>query len=327
MLAIEISAFGGPDVLKAVNRPKPAAAQGEIVIRVEAAGIARADTLQRQGKYPPPSGASDIPGLDVAGTVDSVAENVGHFQPGDRVCAILAGGGYAEFCAVPASQVLPIPDGWSAIEAATLPENLFTVYDNLITRAGLKGGETVLIQGGSSGIGTMAIMLSRAWGAIAIATAGSDEKCRACLALGAKRAINYKQTDFVPETKAFTNGVGVNVVLDMVGGPYLDKNLDVLAPDGRITIISTQGGRSAELDVAKLMHKRAKVMGSTMRARAPAQKGEVAEALLRDVWPLLPARDPIRPVIDKAFPLADARLAHERMESGFHIGKIVLTTT
>ena len=327
MIAIEISTFGGPDVLKPVNRPKPQAGDDEIVIRAEAAGVARADTLQRQGKYPPPPGASDIPGLDVAGTVDSVGAKVKNFQPGDRVCAILSGGGYAEFCAVPAVQVLPIPDRWSAVEAATLPENLFTVYDNLITRAGLKGGEIVLIHGGSSGIGTMAIMLSRAWGATPIATAGTDEKCRACLELGAKHAINYKQTDFVAEAKTVTNGAGVNVVLDMVGGPYLAKNLDVLLPDGRVTIIATQGGRSAELDIAKLMHKRARIIGSTMRARTPAQKGEVAQALFRDVWPLLPAKDPIRPVIDKTFPLAEARLAHERMESGSHIGKIVLTTS
>jgi NADPH2:quinone reductase len=327
LVAIEISAFGGPEVLKPMNRPKPVAREDEIVIRVEAAGVARADTLQRQGNYPPPPGASDIPGLDAAGTVDSIGANVKNFRPGDRVCAILSGGGYAEFCAVPASQVLPIPDGWSAVEAATLPENLFTVYDNLITRAGLRRGDTVLIHGGSSGIGTMAIMLSRAWGATPIATAGTDEKCRACLALGAEHAINYKQIDFVAATRAVTSGAGVNVVLDLVGGPYLAKNMDVLAPDGRVTIVAIQGGRSAELDIAKLMHRRASLIGSTMRARTPAQKGEVAQALLRDVWPLLPAKDPIRPVIDRAFPLADARLAHERMESGAHIGKIVLTTT
>ena len=325
MIAVEISAFGGPDVLKPVSRPKPVASGDEILVRVEAAGVARADTLQRKGKYPAPPGASDIPGLDVAGTVDSVGANVKDFQPGDRVCAILAGGGYSEFCTAPASQVLPIPEGWSAVEAATLPENLFTVYDNLITRAGLTRGETVLIHGGSSGIGTMAIMLSRAWGATSIVTAGSDEKCRACLELGAKHAINYKQADFVAETKAATSGAGVNVVLDMVGGPYLANNLDVLASDGRVTIVATQGGRTAELDIGKVMQKRARVMGSTMRARTAAQKGEVAKALLRDVWPLLPAKDPIRPVIDSTFPLVDVRLAHERMESGSHIGKIVLT--
>jgi NADPH:quinone reductase len=324
MIAIEISSFGGPDVLKPVERPKPVAQKGEIVIRIEAAGVARADTSQRQGKYPPPPGASDIPGLDVAGTVDSVGAEVENFHSGDRVCAILAGGGYAEFCSVPAVQVLPIPDGWSFIEAATLPENLFTVYDNLVTRAGLSRGDTILIHGGSSGIGTTAIMLSRAWGANPIVTAGTDEKCAACVSLGAEHAINYTQSDFVAETKRLTNGVGVNVVLDMVGGSYLQKNIEVLAPEGRVAIIATQGGRTGELDIGKLMQKLGRVMGSHMRARTPAQKGEVAQRLLHDVWPLLPARNPIRPVIDKVFPLAEARLAHERMESGMHIGKIVL---
>jgi putative PIG3 family NAD(P)H quinone oxidoreductase len=326
MIAVEISSFGGPDVLRVAERPKPLAGPGEIVIRVEAAGVARADTLQRQGKYPPPAGAPDIPGLDVAGIVDSAGQGVQDWHPGDRVCAILAGGGYAEFCGVPASQVLPMPEGWSAVEAATLPENLFTVYDNLITRAGLARGETVLIHGGSSGIGTMAIMLSRAWGATPIITAGSDDKCEACLRLGAEYAINYKQSDFAAEAQRMTKGAGVNVVLDLVGGSYLQKNVDVLAPEGRITIIATQGGRSGELDIAKLMSKRARLMGSTMRARTPAQKGEVARRLLRDVWPLLPAKNPIRPVIDSVFPLTDARRAHERMENGSHIGKIVLTS-
>lgn len=326
MIAIEISSFGGPGVLKPVERSNPCARPGEIVIRVEAAGVARADTLQRQGKYPPPAGASDIPGLDVAGTVDSIGDGVQGLNIGDRVCAILAGGGYAEYVAVPASQVLRIPEGWSAVEAATLPENLFTVYDNLITRAGLRHGETVLIHGGSSGIGTMAIMLSRAWAATPMVTAGSDEKCAACVSLGAEHAINYKQSDFVTEARRFTNGTGVNVILDLVGGSYLEKNIDLLATEGRIAIIATQGGRTGTLDIGELMHKRARVMGSTMRARTAEQKGEVARALCRDVWPLLPAKDPVRPIIDKVFPLRDARLAHQRMESGEHIGKIVLTT-
>lgn len=324
MIAIEISSFGGPDVLEPAERPKPVAKEGEIVIRVEAAGIARADTLQRQGKYPPPPGASDIPGLDVAGAIDSIGLGVLDWRPGNRVCAILAGGGYAEFCSVPAPQVLPIPEGWSAVEAVTLPENLFTVYDNLITRAGLERSETVLIHGGSSGIGTMAIMLSRAWGAIPIVTAGSDKKCAACLAIGAEYAINYKESDFVAETKRLTKSAGVNVVLDLVGGSYLQKNVEVLALEGRIATIATQGGKTGELDIGKLMSKRARIMGSTMRVRTPAQKGEVAQRLLRDVWPLLPGKNPIRPIIDSVFPLRDARLAHERMESGAHIGKIVL---
>lgn len=325
MMAIEISSFGGPEVLKPVDRPKPKAQQNELVIRVEAAGVARADTLQRQGKYPPPSGAPDIPGLDVAGRVDSLGPGVSGFHPGDRVCAILAGGGYAEYCSVPAAQVLPIPEGWSAVEAATLPENLFTVYDNLITRAGLRRIETVLIHGGSSGIGTMAIMLSRAWGAIPIVTAGSDEKCAACLKVGAEHAINYKQADFVAETKRLTRDAGADVILDMVGGAYLQRNVEALAKEGRMTTIATQGGRTGELDLAKLMMRRGRLMGSTMRARTPEEKGEVAQGLLRDIWPLLSAKKTIRPIIDSVFPLADARLAHERMESGSHVGKIVLT--
>lgn len=324
MIAIEISSFGGPEVLKPAERPKPDANPGEVVIRVEAAGVSRADTLQRQGKYPAPAGASDIPGLDAAGVIDSVGPDVHGFKPDDRVCAILAGGGYAEFVNVPVSQVLPIPEDWSAVEAATLPENLFTVYDNLITRAGLEHGETVLIHGGSSGIGTMAIMLSRAWGAIPLVTAGTDEKCAACIALGAEHAINYKKSDFVTETKRLTNDAGVNVVLDLVGGSYLQRNVEVLALEGRIAVIATQGGASGELNIAKLMSKRARLIGSTMRARTPEQKGEIAQRLLRDVWPLLPAKNPIRPVIDKVLPLTDARLAHERMQSGAHIGKIIL---
>lgn len=324
MTAIEISSFGPPDVLKPVERPMPEAGEGEIVIRMEAAGVSRADIMQREGKYPPPPGASDIPGLDVAGTVHSAASGVNSFKPGQRVCAIVAGGGYAEFCAAPALQVLPVPERWTATEAATLPENLFTVFDNLITRAGLKRGETVLIHGGSSGIGSMAIMLARAWGATVIATAGSSEKCAACVALGAQQAINYKESDFVSEVKRITGDRGVDVIADLVGGSYLERNLDALATEGRITIIATQGGRTGQLDIARLMTKRARVMGSTMRVRTPAQKGEIAARLLREVWPLLPPKDPIRPVIDTTFALRDARLAHERLESGQHIGKIVL---
>ncbi len=324
MTAIEISSFGDPDVLKAVERPKPEPKEEEVVIRVEAAGVARADTLQRQGKYPPPPGSSDIPGLDVAGTIDSVGSRVHDYRPGDRVCAILTGGGYAEFCAAPAVQVLPIPRGWTGVEAATLPENMFTVYDNLITRAGLRRGETVLIHGGTSGIGSTAIMLSRAWGAVPLVTAGSAKKCDACLSFGAAHAIDYRETDFVAEVKRITNGRGVDVVLDLVGGGYLERNVESLATEGRLSIVATQGGRTGQLDIGKLMQKRAKVMGSTMRARTAAEKGEIAQRLLRDVWPMLPAKNPIRPVIDSTFPLAEARLAHQRMESGEHIGKIVL---
>ncbi|HEX4750088.1 MAG TPA: NAD(P)H-quinone oxidoreductase [Bryobacteraceae bacterium] len=326
MLGIEISHPGGPEVLRPADFPKPVPGDSEVLVRVEAAGVSRADTLQRKGYYPPPPGVCNIPGLDISGVVQSTGNGVENLHPGDHVCAIVAGGGYAQYCAVPAVQVLPIPEGWSAIEAASLPENVFTVYDNMITRAGLQAGDTVLIHGGTSGIGTMAIMLARAWRAVPIVTAGTDEKCAACLALGAEHAINYKTSDFVAEAQKLTNGTGVNVILDLVGGAYLQKNIEALAVEGRLSIIATQGGRSAELDIQKLMQKRARVLGSTMRARTPAQKGEVAQCLLRDVWPLLPARNPIRPIIDKVFPLAEARLAHERLETGLHFGKIVLTT-
>ncbi|MBV8553875.1 MAG: NAD(P)H-quinone oxidoreductase [Acidobacteriaceae bacterium] len=324
MIAIEISSFGPPDVLKPVERPKPEPGEGEVVIRVQAAGVARPDVMQRQGHYPPPPGASDIPGLEVAGTIDSVGPGVSEYKPGDAVCAILTGGGYAEFCAAPAVQVLPIPQGWSAIEAATVPENLFTVFDNLITRAGLQRGETVLIHGGTSGIGSTAIMLSRAWHANPIATAGSREKCKACLDLGAQEAIDYKESDFVAEVKRITNEHGVDVVVDLVGGAYLERNLDVLALEGRIAIVAVQGGRTAQLDIVKLMQKRGRIMSSTMRVRTAAQKGEVARRLREQVWPLLPAKNPIRPVIDSTFPLVDAAKAHARLESGGHVGKIVL---
>ncbi len=325
MIAIEISSFGGPEVLIPVERTKPTAAPGEIVMRVEAAGVARADTLQRQGKYPPPPGASDIPGMDAAGSVEEVGPGVGRWKKGDRVCAILAGGGYAEFVAVPVPQVLPIPEGWTAAEAATLPENMLTVYDNLVTRAALRLGETVLIHGGSSGIGTCAIMLSRALGATVLTTAGSAERCAACLQVGAHYAIDYRAADFVADVLDVTQGRGVDVILDMVGGSYLDRNLECLATEGRLAIIAIQGGRVGTLDVGKLMTKRAHVIGSTMRARTPEQKGEVARLAEKQVWPLLPPKTVIRPVLDRTFPLREAWAAHERMESGSHIGKIVLT--
>ena len=325
MIAIEISSPGGPDVLRAVERPTPEPQRGEVLIRVRTAGVARADVLQRQGKYPPPPGASDIPGLDVSGTVERLGEDVSQHKVGDAVCAILSGGGYAEFCVVPAEQVLPVPETWTFTEAATLPENLFTVYDNLVTRAGLGQSETVLIHGGTSGIGSMAIMLSRLVGAIPFATAGSDAKRDACMSFGAENAVNYKESDFVTEVRRFTRDRGVDVVLDMVGGPYLDRNLDALAVEGRISIIATQGGRHGQMDIGKLMGKRGRVMGSTMRVRSKEEKGKVARRLLEAVWPSLPAKQWIKPVIDSTFPLRDARLAHERMESGGHIGKIVLT--
>ncbi len=325
MTVIEISSFGGPEVLKPAEREIPRPNPGEVLIRVEAAGVSRADVMQRQGKYPPPPGASNIPGLDVAGVIERVGDQVTNWHPGQRVCAIVSGGGYAEFCIAPAVQVLPVPDGWTTLEAATLPENLFTVFDNLVTRAGLRAGETVLIHGGASGIGSMAIMLSRAWNARPIATAGTPEKCEACRKLGAEHAINYKEADFVSEVKRITAERGVDVILDMVGGAYLERNLHALAVEGRLSIVATQGGRAGQLDIGSLMIKRGKIIGSTMRNRTPEQKGEVARRLLQEIWPLLPAKDPIRPVIDAVFPLREAQKAHERLESGQHIGKIVLS--
>jgi NADPH2:quinone reductase len=324
MLAIEISSFGGPEVLRAVQRPKPAPGPGEVLIRVEAAGVSRADAMQRQGRYPPPPGASDIPGLDLAGIVERAGAEVHCWNPGDRVCALVTGGAYAEYCAVPVQQILPIPDHWTSVEAATLPENFFTVYDNLITRAALEPGEWLLVHGGTSGIGTTAIMLGSAWGAQVIATAGTRPKCDACLQLGALYAINYKEVDFAEEIGGLTSGLGVDVILDLVGGPYLERDMNALAQDGRIIFVATQGGRSAMLDIAALMRKRAKIVGSTLRNRTPSQKGAITERLLRQVWPLLPRKYPIRPVIDSTFALRDAKLAHERLESGLNIGKIVL---
>ncbi len=313
----------------------PAPAAGEVLIRVEAAGIARADLMQRAGKYPPPAGASDIPGLDVSGVVEQTGGDADTFKPGDRVCAdmfkpgdrvcaILAGGGYAEYVTAPVEQVLPTPENWSSVEAATLPENLFTVFDNVITRANLAPGETLLVHGGTSGIGSMAVMLARTIGAVPYATAGSDGKCEAAVGFGAEAAINYKQKDFVAEIQRLTDGRGVDVVLDLVGAPYLERNIDSLAPEGRITMVATQGGYAASLDLRKPMAKRARIMGSTMRARSAAQKGAVRDRLLETIWPRLADKRWIRPVIDSSFPLREASKAHQRMEAGGHIGKIVL---
>lgn len=324
MIAIEIASPGGPDVLRPAERLKPIPRENEVVIAVKAAGVARADTLQRLGKYPVPEGASDIPGLDLAGIVDEVGSAVKVWKPGDAVCALTSGGGYAEFCTVPTPQVLPLPEGWSFAEAATLPQNLFTAYDNVITRARLRAGETILIHGGTSGVGYLAIMLSGAWKARPIATAGSPEKCQACVEFGASDAINYKEVDFVAECKRLTNGIGVDVVLDMVGGAYMERNMDVLATEGRLSIIATQRGTTAPMDIARLMHKRISVFGSMLRGRSVNEKGAIAQALLKDVWPLLPKRDVIWPVIDSEYPLQQANLAHARMESGEHVGKIVL---
>ena len=316
MRAVEISAPGGPEVLRVVERPEPVAGPGEVLVAVKAAGVSRADTMQRKGLYPPPPGAPDIPGLEVSGILE---------ETGERVCALLAGGGYAEYVAVPRGQVLPIPEHWDFVEAATLPENMFTVYDNVFARAGLRAGESVLIHGGSSGIGTTAIMLAKAFGAAFVAvTAGSQAKCAACRDLGADLAIDYKAADFVTEINAATQGRGVDVILDMVGGEYIARDLAALAADGRITCIATPHGAQIELDLRELMRKRASVMASGLRARSLEQKAAIAAALLREVWPKLPARNPIRPVVDSTFQLQDAALAHRRLEESAHVGKIVL---
>lgn len=316
MRAVAVSRHGPPEVLQVVELPKPVPGPGEVLIAVKAAGITRADTLQRQGKYPPPAGASEIPGLEVAGVIE---------ETGELVCALLSGGGYAEYAVAARGQVLPIPENWSFVEAASLPENMFTVYDNVFTRARFERGQSILIHGGSSGIGTTAIMLAKALGASFIAvTAGSEEKCKACRELGADLAINYKTQEFVSEIQRATDGRGVDVILDMVGGDYIPRDVEALAPDGRVTCIATPGGATTTLDMSKLLRKRAAVMASALRARSNEQKAAIGRELLENVWPLLPARNPIRPVIDSVFKLEDAPKAHARMESSQHIGKIVL---
>lgn len=316
MRVVEISAPGGPDVLSVVERPKPQPKPGEVLIAVKAAGVCRADAMQREGKYPPPPGASDIPGLEVAG----IAE-----ESGEPVCALLTGGGYAQYVAVPREQVLRIPQGWSFVEAASLPENMFTVYDNVFMRARLRKGERILVHGGSSGIGTTAIMLARAFGASFIAaTAGTDEKCRACVELGADVGINYRTADFVARIREQTRDKGVDVILDIVGGDYIARDLEALAPDGRIVCISTPRGRTAEVNLGVLMQRRAALMGSSLRARSIEEKSAIATALLENVWPLLAARDTVRPVIDSTFTFEQAPQAHRRLEESQHVGKIVL---
>jgi NADPH2:quinone reductase len=305
--------------------PVPEPGRNEVLIAVEAAGVSRADALQRRGLYPPPEGVSPVLGLEVAGTVYRVGSGVTQWQHGDRVCALCNGGGYAEYVAVPQGQVLPIPDGWTAVEAATLPENAFTVYENVFTRARLSPGESILVHGGSSGIGTTAIMFATALGSRAIATAGSDAKYEACLKLGASEAINYRSPDFVDEIARITGGNGVNVVLDIVGGDYIIRDLRCVALDGRIACIATQRGRVAEIDLSLLLHKRATILGSSLRPRTPAQKAAIAAKLRERIWPLLPVRSAIVPVVDSVYPFERAAEAHARLESSAHIGTIVLT--
>ena len=327
MNAIEISSYGAPDVLRAVQRPDPVAGAGEVLIRVSAAGVNRPDVLQRKGLYPVPPGASDLPGLEVAGTIvagDAAALKQAGFQLGERVCALVAGGGYAEWCVAPLPQCLPVPKGLSDVEAASLPETFFTVWSNVFDRARLQSGETLLIQGGTSGIGVTAIQMAKAAGATVIATAGSDDKCAACVKLGADHAINYKQQDFVEEVRRITGGRGVDVILDMVAGPYVAREIKCMAEDARLVIIAVQGGVESQIDAGLVLRRRLTVTGSTLRARPVAFKGAIASALCAKVWPWLESGK-VKPVIHQVFPAAQAAAAHALMESNQHIGKLVLT--
>ena len=323
MTAVAISEPGGPMVLKPERRDVPQPGPGEIVVRVHAAGVNRPDVLQRRGVYPPPPGASDLPGLEVAGEVAALGDSESRWRVGDQVCALTPGGGYAEYVRVPAGHVLPVPAGFTYTEAAALPETFFTVWHNVFERGGLKEGESFLVHGGSSGIGTAAIQLASAFGARVIATAGSKEKCDACLKLGAERAVNYREEDFVAVAKDATAGRGVNVILDMVGGAYVSRNYDAASMDGRIVQIATLGGAMANADISKLMVKRLVHTGSALRPRTVEFKNALAAALEAQVWPLLATRR-VAPVMDMIFPLREAWRAHERMEEGDHIGKIVL---
>jgi NADPH:quinone reductase len=297
---------------------------GEVLIRVAAAGINRPDIMQRKGSYPPPPGASDLPGLEVAGVIEHVGTGVSEWRGGDEVCALLAGGGYAEYCVAPAAQCLPVPRGLSMVEAAALPETFFTVWTNVFDRGRLQPGETALVHGGTSGIGTTAIQLAVAFGSRVLATAGSDEKCRACERLGAERAINYRTEDFVEAVKRLTGGAGVDLILDIIGAPYLERNLRALALDGRLVQIGVMGGSETPIDLRRILARRLTITGSTLRPRTVEEKGAIAGALLRDVWPLLEAGR-VRPIVYRTLALRDAAEAHRLLESSEHIGKIVLT--
>ncbi|MBI1943434.1 MAG: NAD(P)H-quinone oxidoreductase [Betaproteobacteria bacterium] len=324
MRCIEIARPGGPEVLTPAERPLPAPKPGEILVKVAAAGVNRPDVLQRMGSYPVPPGASDLPGLEIAGEVAACGAEVTKWKVGDRVCALVSGGGYAEYCAAPAAQALPVPQGLSPVEAASLPETFFTVWSNVYDRAGLKPGESLLVQGGSSGIGVTAIQMAAAMGNRVFATAGSDEKCAACLRLGAERAINYRTQDFAAEIRSATGGKGVDVILDMVGGDYAPRELKCLADEGRLVFIAFLRGPKTELDINELMRRRLTLTGSTLRPRPVEFKAAIARRLQERVWPLIEAGR-IRPVIHRSFPLAEARAAHALMESSQHIGKLVLT--
>ena len=324
MQAIEIRVPGAADVLQLCERPLPTLREGEVLIKVHAAGVNRPDVLQRMGLYPVPPGASDLPGLELAGEIvaGDLAGNA-QFAIGSKVCALAPGGAYAEYCAVPLAQCLPLPKGWTMLEAASLPETLFTVWGNVFQRAALQPGESLLVQGGSSGIGVTAIQLAHALGHTVYATAGSAEKCRACESLGAQRAIDYRNEDFVAVVKELTGGKGVDVILDMVGGDYVPREINALADDGRLVLIAFQRGSQTSLDLGQILRRRLTVTGSTLRPRPVAFKAQIARELLQTVWPLLESRA-IKPVIHQTFALADAAKAHELMESSTHVGKIML---
>ena len=324
MTAIGISKPGAPDVLVPEERPVPQPGEGEVLVKVAAAGVNRPDVLQRMGHYPPPKGASDIPGLELAGEVVALGSGVKRWKVGDKLTALVTGGGYAEYCVVPEPQALPVPTGFSMVEAAAMPETFFTVWHNVFERGALKSGESILIHGGSSGIGTVAIMLAKAFGARVFATAGSADKCDACKKLGADVAINYKTEDFVAVVKAATDNAGVNVILDMVAGDYIDRNYQCAAVEGRIVQIAFLNSPKATVDFRPMLQKRLTHTGSGLRPRSVADKGKMARAMEEKVWPLLNAGK-VRPVIDSTFSLAEAAKAHARMESSEHIGKIVLT--
>ncbi len=323
MIAIEIKEPGGPDVLVPSKRPVPEPAEGEVRIKVAAAGVNRPDAMQRQGKYPPPPGASDIPGLEVAGTIDAIGPGVGGWSVGDAVCALLSGGGYAEYAVAPAPQCLPVPRKLTMTAAAAVPETFFTVWTNVFDRGRLAVGESLLVHGGTSGIGTTAIQLAHARGSRVFATAGSDEKCAACVRLGAERAINYRTADFVSVLQDVTEGHGVNVVLDIIGGEYVARNLEVLAMDGRLVQIGTQAGARAEINLRPILTKRLTFTGSTLRPRSVAEKGALARRVHEQVWPLLES-GAVAPLIHATFPLREAAAAHRLLDSSAHVGKLVL---
>ena len=323
MTCVEIAGPGGPEVLKPTERPRPSPAKGEVLIRVAAAGVNRPDVVQRQGRYAPPPGVTDIPGLEVAGEIVALGDGVTEWKAGDKTCALVAGGGYAEYATAPAPQCLRVPAGLGMIEAGALPETFFTVWSNLYDRARLQPGETLLVHGGSSGIGTTAIQVASRLGARVITTAGSADKCRTCLHLGAERAVNYKEEDFVEAAMDFTKGRGVDVVLDMVGGDYIQRNIKAMATDGRHVSIAFLKGSTAEVNFMPVMLKRLTLTGATLRPQSVERRGEIARALSRHVWPLI-AKGEIKPVIHATFPLAEAAAAHRLMESSLHIGKIVL---